>query len=801
MNVTPSAVHMLKTGRVIVGRRAHSALLSDPENVAVEFKRWLGQRDRKFFPSVQKEFSSEELSAEVLKSLKEDVRRQTGEEVQTAVITVPAAFGALQCEATARAAALAGLSEAPLLQEPIAAAIGYGIRPGGDNQRWLVFDLGGGTLDIAVVSTKDGRLNVLEHRGNNLLGGKDVDRLIVEQLFLPTLQANYQLSTGGASLSGSRLRSRLSAKAEEAKIDLSREQEVIVSLFDIGKDDVGTEIETEISLTRAKLDAIMEPLMAKCCAMAREALVGARISSMDLDRVLLVGGPTQSPYLRSVLGQELGVPVDYSLDPMTVVGRGAAIFAATLEKAERVSVPVTADTVVLKLAFDAVSAETQPIVAGVASSDSSCVEIKFDAEGGHWTSGWMKASDGFFESTVSLNPSDITTFWIYARNGQGKLLATMPSEFRIRHGLVPSAPPLPHTLSFEVVSSDGTAALDPVFSKGTPLPAKKSVRYRAAHAINRDRPETSLAIKLWEGEYLNDPDTNEWVTNLLLAHDGIKRTLPEGSEIEVNIEISASRLIEVSAFVPLLNQHFTNNVYLPQREEQDYSALSQSTSEELRSYRWKLEDLETAAAEDPAFQAEVSELRKELVDLESRAPVPMQSRAKIDPDDARRIVEESKSIRGRIGRVERKASAGNGGTQSIRFTQEVELADAIVRDYGTQLDKTQLAAYKRELERIGSRGDDKAIARLTEDIGQLRWRVLLKQDWYWVDVLDKLAEQGTPYTDRDAAETLIESGRTAAGRGDSQGLRDAVRALWKLQPKSASDELRERSLESGLRKF
>jgi molecular chaperone DnaK len=449
-----------------------------------------------------------------------------------------------------------------------------------------------------------------------------------------------------------------------------------------------------------------------------------------------------------------------------------------------------------------VSSDPQPIVAGVITSDEpKDVEIKFDAEGGHWTSGWMQPSNKFFESSVTLSPSDVTTFWIYARDAQGKLLVTDPAEFRIRHGLVPSAPPLPHTLSFEVVSSDGKAILDPVFSKGTPLPAEKTVQYRAAHAINPDRPETSLAIKLWEGEYLDDPDTNDWVTNLLLAHDGIKRTLPEGAEIEVSIKISSSRLIDVSAFVPLLNQHFTNNVYLPQREEQDYSALSRATSNELRAYKAKLEDLDSTASDDPALQAQVAELRKELSDLQTRSVRTSDGGKKLDPDDARRLVDESKSIKGRIGRVERKVSAAGGGVQSLRFAQEVELAEAVVADFGSPLDKAQLAAYKRELERLGGRGDEKAIGRLTEDIEQLRWRVVLKQDWYWVDVLDRLAEPGADFSDRAAANVLIESGRAAAMRGEGQGLRDSVRALWKLQPKSNSDALRERALESGLRKF
>ena len=132
----------------------------------------------------------EELSAEVLKSLKEDVRFQTHEEIQRAVITVPAAFGTLQCEATSRAATLAGITETYLLQEPIAASVAYGVGPQPWDQYWLVFDLGGGTLDIAIVSTREGRLTILEHQGNNLLGGKDMDRLIVEKPSCPPLKEN-----------------------------------------------------------------------------------------------------------------------------------------------------------------------------------------------------------------------------------------------------------------------------------------------------------------------------------------------------------------------------------------------------------------------------------------------------------------------------------------------------------------------------------------------------------------------------------------------------------------------------------
>jgi len=129
----------------------------------------------------------EELSAEVLKSLKEDVRLQTHEEIQQAVITVPAAFATLQCEATSRAARWRELRKRTIAGA-YCGLVAYGVGPQSWDQYWLVFDLGGGTLDIAVVSTREGRLTILEHQGNNLLGGKDMDRLIVEKAFLPHLK-------------------------------------------------------------------------------------------------------------------------------------------------------------------------------------------------------------------------------------------------------------------------------------------------------------------------------------------------------------------------------------------------------------------------------------------------------------------------------------------------------------------------------------------------------------------------------------------------------------------------------------
>ena len=803
MNVTPSAVHILRTGRIIVGRRAYSALLTDPENVAIEFKRWMGQKDRKRFSAAQRELSAEELSAEILKSLREDVRRQAGADVTTAVITVPAAFGALQCEATARAAELAGLQEAPLLQEPIAAAIGYGARPGSANQRWLVFDLGGGTLDIAVVSTRDGRLNILEHRGNNLLGGKDIDRLIVESILFPAISAEYDLRATGPKAARIALLPRLRIKAEEAKIDLSTDTEVLISLFDVGKDDAGTPIEMEVSLTRPQLERLMEPLLEKCCILANEALAGARLAGADLDRILLVGGPTQSPILRATLNARLGAPVDFSADPMTVVGRGAAVYASTLESTS-ISGPPAALTnsncVHLKLAYDAVSSEPSSTVAGRVLDAIEGIEIKFDAEGGLWTSGWMKPKVGFFEIAVPLKEGDITTFWVYARDVRGQLLDTDTPEFKVRHGLVPSSPPLPHTLSIEVVNPGGQPALDPVFSKGSPLPLEKTLKYRAGHALIPGKPDSNLVIKLWEGEFIGDPDANEWVGNLVMQHDKVHRSIPEGAEIEVTIQVDLSRRTTVEAFVPHLNHHFRENLFLPEREEQDFSDLSKSVASETQSYRERLEALDRTST-DEATQTELDEIRRDLTELDSTTPVPSGTQEKQDPDDARRVVETSKSLRGRLGRIERRTATDRAPVEQTQFIELVEHAEEVVGQFGASLEKKQLAMLKRELERAATKGDSKSIQRATEEIQALRWRVLFKHDWFWREIFDSLSEPNTPYINQAEARLLITKGQAAISSGNGEGLRDVVRGLWKLQPKGVSEEAKERAVRSGLRKF
>jgi molecular chaperone DnaK len=842
MNVTPSVVRVLKSGSLLTGRRAYNAIVEDPDNVALEFKRVMGQKYEKSFPASGRALTPEELSAEVLKALAADARRRTGEDVRAACITVPAAFTALQCEATARAAQLAGLEQYPLLQEPIAAAIAYGAKPGeARDQRWLVFDLGGGTLDVAVVSTREGRLHILEHRGDNHLGGKDIDRLVVERIFLPFLSERFALPRAADDADAhKRLFRKLAFAAEYAKIELTSAHETVVSFLDLGEDEEGRPIEAELALTRAELEREVGPLLARCLRLTDEALAGARLSGKDLDRVLLVGGPTQMPLVRAALGEHLGASVDSSLDPMTVVARGAAIYASTVERSgeaeDAQAIEPSKGKIQVRLAFEPVSAAPQTLVAGklMGRGADAAREVRVDADNGFWTSGWHALLEQLFEIPLVLQEGQLNRFLLSARDDKGRALEVEPSEFQIRHGLTISAPPLPHTISVEVSSAEGVAELSPVFPRRTLLPAEKTVTYRAAHTLRPSEPETSLAIKLWEGEALTDPQANTWVGNMHIESERVRRPIPEGAELHLHIKVDASRLITVEVFVPHLNEHFTESVYVPKDEEPDYLELLRGVPVEIENYLARLERLEEFLAERgtgvedaagadedfpefiyeggdlPPLEAqeanrkgggrsareEVLRLRRELEDFD----LEVAARVETDEQDyARGIVERLRELRARLAELEGRV---RGGTHSPHLEAALARArevERVVESHGTAAQRDRFAALYRELKECGALGDSRGVRKVARALVELRGQVLLAQEWFWNDWFRYLQMPGRTFVNREEAARWLAQGEEAMRNNDRKRLEQAVRWLWSLEPVEEQTATKERGVRPGLR--
>jgi molecular chaperone DnaK len=268
-DITPSAIYINKKGVLRVGRRAKDRLEDEDQDVHIEFKRQMGTDHLYVFKSSGQSRKPEELSAEILKSLRGDVEQRTGEVIESAVITVPAAFELHQCDATRKAAELAGFKQSPLLQEPVAAALACGFDLDSTKTYWLVFDFGGGTFDAAIIRSEEGTIHVVDHGGDNFLGGSNVDWAIVEKLLAPRAAKDFGLSEfvrGNAKWKRAFL--KLKRGAEIAKIDLSRNERTTVEACKF-EDDRGDEIEFECELTRDEVVKVTEAFILRAAGIAK----------------------------------------------------------------------------------------------------------------------------------------------------------------------------------------------------------------------------------------------------------------------------------------------------------------------------------------------------------------------------------------------------------------------------------------------------------------------------------------------------------------------------------------------------
>lgn len=336
---TPSVVHIDPAATITIGRRAYERLLRDPEHTASEFKRVMGQSGgmtlaasvSAALPSGIGAMTPPQLSAEVLKSLLADVQRYSGTRPEAAVITVPAAFDLTQCAATEEAARLAGLRQIHLLQEPIAASLAFGYRMDLSDREWLVFDLGGGTFDLALIGVREGVIESLDHDGDNHLGGKNFDWSLLERVVLPRIAEQFVVASFTRDNPARRIDlAVLKALCEEAKKELSIHEHAVISIeMRAGQlvDDHGHDINLDVPVSRTEYERVIIDTVLRAAQIGRDVL--DRNPHAHPQAVLMVGGPTLTPLVRTVVAQVLGLRVDSSVNPFTAVAEGAAWYAAT----------------------------------------------------------------------------------------------------------------------------------------------------------------------------------------------------------------------------------------------------------------------------------------------------------------------------------------------------------------------------------------------------------------------------------------------------------------------------------------
>jgi molecular chaperone DnaK len=323
----PSYVAFTKEGQLLVGEPARRQAVTNPEGTIFEAKRKMGTNFK--YTVNGKDYTPEQISAFILQKIKRDAEAYLGQPVAKAVITVPAYFDDAQRQATKNAGEIAGLEVVRVINEPTAAAFAYGLdKSGAKDQKILVFDLGGGTLDVTIMDfgEVDGQatFEVKSTSGDTQLGGKDMDQALI----------NYIVSTfkqeSGIDLSGDKMAmNRVREAAEKGKIELSTTMETDINLPFITADQNGPK-HLQMKITRTKLEELIKPIVDRMRHPAEQALNDAKLTPQQIDKIILVGGPTRMPAVQKFVEEYIGKQVEHGIDPMEAVAKGAAIQAGIL---------------------------------------------------------------------------------------------------------------------------------------------------------------------------------------------------------------------------------------------------------------------------------------------------------------------------------------------------------------------------------------------------------------------------------------------------------------------------------------
>jgi molecular chaperone DnaK len=319
----PSVVAFTKDGQLLVGEPARRQAVTNPDNTIIAAKRKMGSDH--VFKVQGKEYKPQQISAFILQKIKKDSEAFLGEKVEKAVITVPAYFDDNQRQATKDAGTIAGLDVVRIINEPTAASLAFGLDKAGQDMKILVFDFGGGTLDVTIMEMGGGVFEVLSTSGDTQLGGTDMDKVLIDYIV-----NEFRKTTGIDVTKDSTAMTRIREAAEKAKIELSTVMETDINLPFISYDPSAGPKNLELKLTRAKFEDLIRPIVDRCRSSIDNALRDAKLNTSDISKIVLVGGPTRIPLVKKFVGDVIGKSPEAGVDPMEAVAMGAAIQAGII---------------------------------------------------------------------------------------------------------------------------------------------------------------------------------------------------------------------------------------------------------------------------------------------------------------------------------------------------------------------------------------------------------------------------------------------------------------------------------------
>lgn len=556
----PSVVSF-KGKKTLIGNKARERFLINSENTFSSFKRKMGTDELYFISILEKEISPIELSTLILKELQNFLIDEPHN--QSAVITIPASFNTIQSNATKKAGYLANIQEVVLLQEPIAACVAYSNSQGltlEKEEKWIVYDFGGGTFDVSLAQVSDRALKVLDHKGDIFLGGLDIDTLFVQKIICPALEKEFpqlenlwQKFIANKSASFKKFFHELLWKAEEAKKELSVKK---TTILEVENDDL--DIFLDIEITVDEFNTVVTSKFNSTYSLLEELIEDNKISFDDVSRIILVGGTTYIPYIRRELQQRTKIKIDTSIDPTTAVVLGAAYYAGSKESEHTLTSNENKIIQTINYnptwVYEAQTNDDEELIVGDFSKKINGFYRITRLDGG-FDSGITSFENRIAEFVPVVSKSK-NTFKIQVFDKYKKCILEK-DNITILHGVYSIlGQPIPNDISIELDSNDAHSMLETIFKKNDVLPLSKTI-YKTASKNILATTNDKLIIKVREGDVRNSAASNLLIGAIEISSKDISFDIIKGIDIELNFKISESRDLKIEVFIDAIDLKLT----------------------------------------------------------------------------------------------------------------------------------------------------------------------------------------------------------------------------------------------------
>ena len=785
----PSVVGF-RNNRILVGEQARAFVERDPKNVVSRFKRKMGTTETFKIKSLNASKSPVELSAFILKELKTFIH--TGEKPEAVVLTIPASFDTVQSNATKEAGYAAGFKQVVLLQEPIAASLAYANKEKENdlkNSQWVVYDLGGGTFDVALVRIVEGELTVVDHEGDNYLGGSDFDSLIVDHLIVPQLNRIGNFGQHLAEMKSekgkyNRLWHVLLHKAEEAKVALSTKTSADID-FEVD-DEEGKMVNCVMEITRSDFEALIKESVDNTANLLKKILTRNSLRSEDLRFVLMVGGSTYVPYVRSRIEELLGVKVNTSIDPTNAIAIGAAYFAATKEVScdkPAITKGTASKGILIKASYNKASQEDEELFSAKVEGDVDGHFYRITRQDGGFDSGLRELKRRIVED-LPLQHGAYNLFTLKIYNAANDEIRCDFETIQIAHGKYSVAGQmLPEDLS--LVKDDLTlqdTRLERIFARNSVLPSRSKKTVEVGKTIVHGS-EDELRIIVVEGPADHHSSTNKPIGVLLISGKQISRDVLKGTEIDLSFEMSESRDLTVSAYVNATGQEFSQ-VFDPKPRAVPIDTLVGEVN--LLESRLGNEIEEAKDGENYEVVEQLQKLQGEVDELIGEATL-----LKIDDvtDDRFKLEDKKRRLAQRIHQL---TSGKRLDQAKIEYHESKGEVMAMVNQLGDDRERHQLEELLAREHAVVSSTSAEKVEAATSALNSLRFQILARTPQFLVGMFEHLVARRTAMNDQIQAKNLIDAGRRYVSSEDWDNLRTINGRLWDLlpQPEQQSNEFK-----------